>query len=150
MWATSRRNEGLSGGWQVQEKVSSTTRTTIIGVILLALTGLCGCRLRRPDTVMVEVYKQSFEEGKPQCRLYLMGAKPSEVDFKQPLVVQSWTYQSRNYRVSGSGAFIWRHHNIAVDNGMVQIDGKSLPESNFKSFILRDDGSVVVVEPAFE
>ena len=33
---------------------------------------------------------------------------------------------------------------------MVQIDGKSLPESNFKSFILRDDGSVVVGEPAFE
>jgi hypothetical protein len=116
--------------------------------IALIAFGACvltflGCRNEVGEPVMIEIYRQSFDETKPQCRLFLQGATFSDIRFENTSLMRKYFDRPARYEVYGSGQFMWRAQTIRINDGAVTINGASLPASEFKSFVVRQDGSVV-------
>jgi hypothetical protein len=111
-------------------------------LLLTFLLSICGCWGRRiPQFVTVTVYQRSFDEGKPQYRLYLQGATPDEVRFDQPSLVYRHKASPDQYEVYGTGSIMWRSNTVHINDGVVALNGRELPIPEFKGFVIRSDGS---------
>lgn len=111
-----------------------------------AVLGLPSCwRMDRiPQHVFVAVYRDSFNEKKPQYELYLRGAFPNAVQFKQlSFRVRNTRAAAAQYDVFGTGAIAWRSNTIQVNDGLVRVNGKQLPTPEFRGFVIDENGRFV-------
>jgi hypothetical protein len=101
-----------------------------------------GCPGDTTEPVEISVYRQSFDEDKPQCRLFLKGARIADIHLENSSLVHRLRERPARYEIYGTGSFVWSSQTIQINYGNVLVNGAALPEAEFKSFVIFQNGRV--------